>query len=119
MQPMELVEMEQMRLDIPDFKSGDTVKVHARIIEGDKERLQVFEGVVIRRKGGRMTSSFTVRKVSWGVGVERTFPTHSPMIDKVEVLTRGKVRRSRTYYLRGLKGKAARIKEIRAEVPAA
>lgn len=115
MQPMELVEREQMREDIPHFKAGDTVKVHARVIEGEKERLQVFEGVVIRRKGGAMRSSFTVRKVSYGVGVERTFPTHSPMIDKVDVVTIGKVRRSRTYYLRGLRGKAARIKEKRAE----
>jgi len=118
MQAMELVEKEQMRQDIPVFRAGDTVKVHARVIEGEKERLQVFEGVVIRRKGGAMRSSFTVRKMSYGVGVERTFPTHSPMIDKIDVLTRGKVRRSRTYYLRGLTGKAARIKEIRPEAGA-
>lgn len=116
MQAMELVEKEQMRQDIPHFKAGDTIKVHARVIEGEKERLQVFEGVVIRRTGGAMRSSFTVRKVSYGVGVERTFPTHSPMIDKVDVMTIGRVRRSRTYYLRGLRGKAARIKEVRREV---
>src|SRR3989304_2619109 len=113
MQAMELVEKEQMREDIPGFRAGDTIKVHARVIEGEKERLQVFEGIVIRRKGGAMSSSFTVRKVSYGVGVERTFPTHSPMIDRVDVMTIGKVRRSRTYYLRGLRGKAARIKEVR------
>ncbi|MDO8446943.1 MAG: 50S ribosomal protein L19 [Deltaproteobacteria bacterium] len=118
MQAMELVEREQMREDIPHFRAGDTIKVHARIIEGDKERLQVFEGVVIKRTGGAMRSSFTVRKMSYGVGVERTFPTHSPMIDRIDVMTRGKVRRARTYYLRGLRGKAARIKEIRPEAGA-
>lgn len=118
MQAMELVEREQMREDIPHFRAGDTIKVHARIIEGDKERLQVFEGVVIKRTGGAMRSSFTVRKVSYGVGVERSFPTHSPLIDRIDVMTRGKVRRSRTYYLRGLRGKAARIKEIRPEAGA-
>ena len=118
MQAMELVEREQMREDIPHFTAGDTIKVHARIIEGDKERLQVFEGVVIKRTGGAMRSSFTVRKMSYGVGVERSFPTHSPMIDRIDVMTRGKVRRARTYYLRGLRGKAARIKEIRPEAGA-
>lgn len=118
MQPMELVEKEQMRQDIPDFRAGDTVKVHARVIEGEKERLQVFEGVVIKRKRGTMSSSFTVRKVSYGVGVERTFPTNSPMIDRIDVMTKGKVRRSRIYYLRGLRGKAARIKESRPEAGA-
>ncbi len=118
MQAMELVEREQMREDIPHFRAGDTIKVHARIIEGDKERLQVFEGVVIKRTGGAMRSSFTVRKISYGVGVERSFPTHSPLIDRIDVMTRGKVRRSRTYYLRGLRGKAARIKEIRPEAGA-
>lgn len=118
MQPMELVEKEQMRQDIPDFRAGDTVKVHARVIEGEKERLQVFEGVVIKRKRGTMSSSFTVRKVSYGVGVERTFPTNSPMIDRIDVMTKGKVRRSRIYYLRGLRGKAARIKESRPETGA-
>lgn len=116
MQAMELVQKEQMREDVPHFKAGDGVKVHARVVEGEKERLQVFEGVVLKRKGGTMSSSFTVRKVSYGVGVERTFPTHSPMIDRIEVLTVGKVRRSRTYYLRGLTGKAARIKEVRKDI---
>jgi large subunit ribosomal protein L19 len=109
---LDLLEKEQMRGDIPAFKSGDTVKVHVRIIEGQKERIQVFEGVVIRKRGGNNRASFTVRKISRGVGVERTFPLHSPAIDKVEVITRGKVRRSRLYYLRGLRGKKARIKEL-------
>jgi large subunit ribosomal protein L19 len=109
---LDLIEKEQMRADIPAFKSGDTVKVHVRIIEGQKERIQVFEGVVIRKRGGNNRASFTVRKISRGVGVERTFPLHSPVIDKVEVITRGKVRRSRLYYLRGLRGKKARIKEL-------
>jgi len=109
---LDLLEKEQMRADIPAFKSGDTVKVHVRIIEGQKERIQVFEGVVIRKRGGNNRASFTVRKISRGVGVERTFPLHSPIIDKVEVITKGKVRRSRLYYLRGLRGKKARIKEL-------
>ena len=108
-----MLEMEQMRGDIPDFKPGDTVKVHARIKEGEKERIQVFQGVVIRKRKGRTGATFTVRKVSYGIGVERIFPLHSPNIDKVEVVTRGKVRRSRLYYLRNLRGKAARIKEKR------
>jgi large subunit ribosomal protein L19 len=103
-----------MRLDIPDFRSGDTVKVHAKIKEGDKERIQVFQGVVIRKRKGKMGATFTVRKVSYGIGVERIFPLHSPNIDKVEIVSRGKVRRGRLYYMRGLKGKAARIKEKRA-----
>jgi large subunit ribosomal protein L19 len=103
-----------MRLDIPDFRSGDTVKVHAKIKEGDKERIQVFQGVVIRKRKGKMGATFTVRKVSYGIGVERIFPLHSPNIDKVEIISRGKVRRGRLYYMRKLKGKAARIKEKRA-----
>lgn len=110
---IDMLEKEQMRFDIPDFKSGDTVKVHARIKEGDKERIQVFQGVVIRKRKGAMNSSFTVRKISYGVGVERIFPMHSSNIDKIEVVTRGRVRRSRLYYLRNLRGKAARIKEDR------
>jgi len=113
MNVVEMLEMEQMRGDIPDFKPGDTVKVHARIKEGEKERIQVFQGVVIRKRNGRTGATFTVRKVSYGIGVERIFPLHSPNIDKVEVMTRGKVRRSRLYYLRNLRGKAARIKEKR------
>jgi large subunit ribosomal protein L19 len=114
MDVIEAIEREQMRLDIPDFKSGDTVKVHAKIKEGDKERIQVFQGVVIRKRKGKMGATFTVRKVSYGIGVERIFPLHSPNIDKVEIVSRGKVRRGRLYYMRKLKGKAARIKEKRA-----
>jgi large subunit ribosomal protein L19 len=114
MDVIEAIEREQMRLDIPDFKSGDTVKVHAKIKEGDKERIQVFQGVVIRKRKGKMGATFTVRKVSYGIGVERIFPLHSPNIDRVEIISRGKVRRGRLYYMRKLKGKAARIKEKRA-----
>ena len=110
---VEMLEKEQMRTDIPDFKTGDTVKVHARIKEGEKERIQVFQGVVIRKRKGTTGASFTVRKVSYGIGVERIFPLHSPFIDKVEILSRGRVRRSRLYYLRKLRGKAARVKEKR------
>jgi large subunit ribosomal protein L19 len=113
MDVMETLEKEQMRLDIPNFKAGDTIKVHARIREGDKERVQVFQGVVIRKRKGNTGATFTVRKVSYGIGVERIFPLHSPAIDKVEIVTRGKVRRGRIYYLRKLRGKAARIKEKR------
>jgi len=100
-----------MRADIPGFKTGDTVKVYVRIIEGQKQRIQAFEGVVIRKRRGNSRANFTVRKVSYGIGVERTFPLHSPVIDRIEVVTRGKIRRSRLYYLRELKGKKARIKE--------
>jgi large subunit ribosomal protein L19 len=108
---MEMIEKEQMRGDIPGFKTGDTVKVYVRIIEGQKQRIQAFEGVVIRKRQGNSRSNFTVRKVSYGVGVERTFPLHSPVIDRIEVMTKGLVRRSRLYYLRNLRGKKARIKE--------
>jgi large subunit ribosomal protein L19 len=111
MNVMEMIEREQMRGDIPAFKSGDTVKVYVRIVEGQKERIQAFEGVVIRKRRGESHSTFTVRKISYGVGVERTFPMHSPVIDRVEVVSRGKVRRSRLYYLRALRGKKARIKQ--------
>lgn len=104
------IEREQLRLDLPEFKAGDTVKVHLRIIEGEKERIQVFQGAVIRVRRGATDSTFTVRKVSDGVGVERVFPMHSPAIERVEIVTEGKVRRSRLYYLRNLRGKAARIK---------
>jgi len=110
---IEALEKEQMRSDIPDFRPGDTVKVHARIKEGEKERIQVFQGVVIRKRKGNTGATFTVRKVSYGIGVEKIFPLHSPSLDKVEVVTRGKVRRARLYYLRKLRGKAARIKEKR------
>jgi large subunit ribosomal protein L19 len=111
MNVIEMIEKEQMRSDIPGFKSGDTVKVHVRIIEGQKQRIQAFEGVVIRKRRGNSRSNFTVRKVSYGIGVERTFPLHSPIIDRIEVISRGLVRRSRLYYLRSLRGKKARIKE--------
>ena len=110
---IENLEKEQMRLDIPDFKAGDTIKVHAMIKEGDKERIQVFQGAVIRRRKGATGATFTVRKVSYGIGVERIFPLHSPSIDKIEIVSRGKVRQGRLYYLRKLRGKAARIKEKR------
>lgn len=110
---LEMLEKEQMRTDVPDFRPGDTVKVHARIKEGEKERIQVFQGVVIRKRKGNTGASFTVRKISYGIGVERIFPLHSPSIEKIEVMTRGKVRRGRLYYLRKLRGKASRIKEKR------
>lgn len=113
MNVLEAIEKEQMRVDVPDFRPGDTVNVHARVKEGEKERIQVFQGVVIRKRSGGTGATFTVRKVSYGVGVERIFPVHSPFIEKIEVLTRGKVRRARLYYLRKLRGKAARIKEKR------
>lgn len=102
---------ESLVKNIPDFRPGDTIAVHTKVIEGDKERIQVFKGIVIRRKRGGVSSSFTVRKVSYGVGVERVFPLHSPLVNKIEVVSRGKVRRSRLYYLRDLSGKAARIEE--------
>ncbi len=107
------IEQDQFKENIPDFSPGDTVKVHVKVVEGSRERIQVFEGVVIRRRGGGLGETFTVRRVSYGVGVERTFPLHSPRIDKIEVTRRGRVRRARLYYLRKLRGKAARIKEIR------
>ena len=110
---IEKLEREQMRLDIPDFTSGDTVKVHVKIKEGEKERIQVFQGVVIKKTRGFASARFTVRKISGGIGVERIFPLNSPSIDKIEVVTQGRVRRSKLYYLRDLRGKAARIKEKR------
>ena len=110
MNVIEKIEREQLRLDLPVFRPGDTIKVHLRIIEGEKERIQVFQGAVLRLRKGGVNSTFTVRKVSDGVGVERVFPMHSPFIERVEVVAQGKVRRSRLYYLRSLRGKAARIK---------
>ena len=107
----------QFRTDIPPFSPGDTVKVHVRVREGDKERIQVFEGVVIGRKGAGVHETFTVRKISYGVGVERVFPVHSPMLGALEVLTHGRVRRAKLTYLRGLKGKAAKIREKRSVLP--
>lgn len=104
---------DQLKSDLPEFKSGDTVKVHVRIVEGDRERIQLFEGVVIKRRGGGISETFTVRKISYGVGVERTFPVHTPKIEKIDVVRRGRVRRAKLYYLRNLRGKAARIRELR------
>ncbi|WP_342559267.1 50S ribosomal protein L19 [Metasolibacillus sp. FSL K6-0083] len=104
---------DQLRSDLPSFRPGDTVKVHVKVVEGTRERIQLFEGVVIKRRGGGVSETFTVRKISYGVGVERTFPVHTPKIAKLEVARRGKVRRAKLYYLRELRGKAARIKERR------
>jgi len=110
----DIVGNSQIRENVPRFKAGDTVRVHVKIREGSKERVQAFEGVCIRRRSNGASSSFTVRKISYGVGVERIFPLHSPRVDQIEVIRHGKVRQSRTYYLRELRGKAARIKEHRA-----
>ncbi|HEG9185706.1 TPA: 50S ribosomal protein L19 [Staphylococcus aureus] len=110
---IEAVTKSQLRTDLPSFRPGDTLRVHVRIIEGTRERIQVFEGVVIKRRGSGVSETFTVRKISSGVGVERTFPLHTPKIEKIEVKRRGKVRRAKLYYLRSLRGKAARIQEIR------
>ncbi len=110
MNPVDVIERESARRDLPPFRPGDTVRVHVRVKEGDKERTQVFEGVVIRRRGGGTSASFTVRKVSYGVGVERIFPVQSPSVQKVEIKSRGHVRRSRLYYLRDLRGKKARLR---------
>jgi large subunit ribosomal protein L19 len=111
---IQAVEEKHLRKDLPTFVPGDTVKVQVKVVEGDKERLQAFEGICIRRRGGGLSATFTVRKVTYGVGVERTFPVHSPSIDRIEVLRHGQVRRAKLYYLRQLRGKAARIKEYRA-----
>jgi large subunit ribosomal protein L19 len=110
---IEEITKEQLRSDLPSFRPGDTVRVHVNIVEGTRERIQVYEGVVIKRRGGGVSETFTVRKISYGVGVERTFPVHTPKIAKLEVIRRGKVRRAKLYYLRNLRGKKARIKEIR------
>jgi large subunit ribosomal protein L19 len=113
MKPTDLVDQTSLRTDVPDFGPGDTLKVHVRVVEGSKERVQLFQGAVIRRQGDGLRETFTVRKVSYGVGVERTFPVHSPTIAKIEVVTRGDVRRAKLYYLRDRVGKAAKIKEKR------
>ncbi|MEZ5116261.1 MAG: 50S ribosomal protein L19 [Candidatus Nanopelagicales bacterium] len=118
MHTLDSVDAASLRSDIPDFRPGDTVKVHVKVVEGNRSRIQVFQGVVIRRSGGGVRETFTVRKVSFGVGVERTFPVHSPIIEKVELVSRGDVRRAKLYYLRDLRGKAAKIKEKR-ETPKA
>ena len=114
MQPTDFVDIASLRDDVPDFSPGDTLKVHVKVIEGNRSRTQVFEGVVIRRQGSGVRETFTVRKVSFGVGVGRTFPVHSPVIDRIEPVTRGDVRRAKLYYLRNRIGKAAKIKEKRA-----
>jgi large subunit ribosomal protein L19 len=113
MQRTDLVDRAYLRDDVPGFAPGDTLKVHVRVVEGNRERVQVFQGVVIRRQGSGIRETFTVRKVSFGVGVERTFPVHSPILARIEVLTRGDVRRAKLYFLRGRVGKAAKIKEKR------
>jgi large subunit ribosomal protein L19 len=112
------LEQAQVRSDIPDFRPGDTLRVHVRVKEGNRSRIQIFQGVVIRRQGASARETFTVRKISYGVGVERTFPVHTPAIDKIEVVSRGRVRRAKLYYLRELRGKAARIRERRETAPA-
>jgi large subunit ribosomal protein L19 len=116
MNTLDALDADSLRDDIPSFRPGDTVKVHVRVIEGNRSRIQVFQGAVIRRQGGGIRETFTVRKVSFGVGVERTFPVHTPVVEKIEVLTRGDVRRAKLYYLRDLRGKAAKIKEKRETV---
>ena len=113
MNTLDALDAQSQRTDIPSFRAGDTIKVHARVVEGNRSRVQVFQGVVIRRHGGGVGETFTVRKVSFGVGVERTFPINSPIFEKIEVVTRGDVRRAKLYYLRNLRGKAAKIKERR------
>src|ERR687896_2158319 len=113
MNPTDLVERPYLRDDVPDFRAGDTVRVHVRVVEGERERVQVFEGVVIRRRGSQLSETFTVRKISFGVGVERTFPVHSPMIAKIEIAAHGDVRRAKLYYLRQRVGKRAKVKERR------
>ena len=118
MHTLDSLDAASLRSDVPDFRPGDTLKVHVRVVEGNRERVQVFQGVVIRRQGGGVRETFTVRKVSFGVGVERTFPVHTPIIQKIEVVTRGDVRRAKLYYLRDLRGKKAKIKEKREQTVA-
>src|ERR1700709_1621852 len=113
MNTLQALDAESLRDDVPDFRAGDTLKVHVRVVEGTRSRVQVFQGVVIRRQGGGLQETFTVRKVSFGVGVERTFPLHTPIVDLIEIVTRGDVRRAKLYYLRDLRGKKAKIKEKR------
>ena len=113
MNTLDAIDAQSRRTDIPDFRAGDTVQVHARVVEGNRSRVQVFQGVVISRQGGGLRETVKVRKISFGVGVERTYPIHSPAIDRIEVITRGDVRRAKLYYLRELRGKKAKIKELR------
>jgi large subunit ribosomal protein L19 len=119
MNTTDLIETPRLRDDLPEFRAGDTLRVHVRVAEAGRERIQMFQGIVIRRRGGGLRESFTVRKISFGVGVERTFPLHSPTIAKIEVLSRGRVRRAKLYYLRERRGKRARIRELRETTPAA
>ena len=116
MKTLDAVDAASLKTDVPDFRPGDTVKVHVKVVEGNKTRVQVFQGVVIARSGSGISETFTVRKVSYGVGVERTFPLHTPIIEKIEVVTRGDVRRAKLYYLRDLRGKKAKIRERRENV---
>ncbi|GCE01195.1 MULTISPECIES: 50S ribosomal protein L19 [Embleya] len=117
MNKLDHIDAASLRDDVPDFRPGDTLKVHVRVIEGNKSRVQVFQGFVLRRQGDGVRETFTVRKVSYGVGVERTFPVHTPVIEKIELVTRGAVRRAKLYYMRDLRGKAAKIKEKRSDRP--
>ena len=119
MNTLDALDAQSMRTDVPEFRAGDTLKVHARVVEGNRSRVQVFQGVVIRRQGGGLRETFTIRKVSFGVGVERTYPIHSPQLDRIEIVTRGDVRRAKLYYLRDLRGKKAKIKELREKAPSA
>jgi large subunit ribosomal protein L19 len=116
MNTLDALDAQSQRTDIPGFRAGDTLKVHARVVEGNRSRIQIFQGVVIRRQGSGLRETFTVRKVSFGVGVERTYPVNSPLLDRIELVTRGDVRRAKLYYLRDLRGKAAKIKEKRDKV---
>ena len=118
MNVLDAVDAASLRSDIPTFRAGDELKVHVRVIEGNKSRIQVFQGIVIRRQGNGVRESFTIRKISYGVGVERTFPVHTPVIEKIEVARRGDVRRAKLYYLRDLRGKAAKIREKRGDIEA-
>jgi len=116
MNTLDLVDAASLKSDIPDFRPGDTLKVHVKVVEGNRSRIQIFQGIVIRRQGGGVRETFTVRKVSFGVGVERTFPVHTPIVEKIELVTRGDVRRAKLYYLRDLRGKKAKIREKRDNV---
>jgi large subunit ribosomal protein L19 len=118
MNTLDALDAESLRTDLPDFRAGDTLKVYARVVEGNRSRIQIFQGVVIRRQNGGLRETFTIRKVSFGVGVERTYPLNSPLLDRIEVVTRGAVRRAKLYYLRDLRGKKAKIKEKRDKVVA-
>jgi len=118
MNTLDALDARSERTDIPDFRAGDTLRVHARVVEGNRSRIQIFEGVVIRRQGPGIRETFTIRKISFGVGVERTYPVHSPILDRIDVVTRGDVRRAKLYYLRALRGKKAKIKELRERQPA-